>query len=194
MSGNGRGGFNNMTKKVIIIGGGPAGMQAALSLAAGGLRPVIVERSGALGGKLRDWHRLFPSMTPAAEVLGEMTGRLAEAKIDVMLHTEVETLSPGGVTLAGDKTLPADAVIIASGFDIFDARLKEEYGYHVYDNVYTTVDIERMLNHGKVALHGLSLQAIVNLPYSGATTAQSFLPSRLHCCSQHWQNGLNIHL
>ncbi|MDR2882871.1 MAG: FAD-dependent oxidoreductase, partial [Alistipes sp.] len=138
--------------RIVVIGGGVAGMQAALSLAANGLRPVIVERGGAVGGKLRDWHKLFPTMTPAAEVLEGMTARLARAGVEVMLNTEVETLSPEGVTLAGDKTLPADAVIIASGFDVFDARLKEEYGYHVYDNVYTTVDIERMLNHGKVAL------------------------------------------
>ena len=127
-------------------------MQAALSLKAGGIEPVIVERSGAVGGKLRDWHHLFPSMTPAAEVLEGMTARLGEAGIEVMLHTEVEGITDKGVTLAGGKTLAADAAIIASGFDIFDARLKEEYGYHVYDNVYTTVDVERMLNEGKVAL------------------------------------------
>jgi heterodisulfide reductase subunit A len=128
-------------------------MQAALSLAADGLKPVIIERSGAVGGKLRDWHCLFPSMTPAHEVLDRMTGRLAEAGVEVMLHTEVEGITDGGVTIAGGRTLAADAVVVASGFDLFDARLKEEYGYHVYDNVYTTVDIERMLNHGNVALH-----------------------------------------
>ncbi len=144
--------FINEMNKIAVIGGGPAGMQAALSLAADGLKPVIVERSGALGGKLRDWHRLFPSMTPAHEVLERMTERLTEAGVEVMLHTEVEGICPGGVALAGGKTLAADAAIVASGFDIFDARLKEEYGYRVYDNVYTTVDIERMLNEGGVAL------------------------------------------
>ena len=142
-----------MKNKVVIIGGGPAGMQAALSLKAAGMKPVIVERSGATGGKLRDWHKLFPSMTPASEVFGELHAAIEGAGIEVMLHTEVEGITPDGVVLSGDKQLAAEAVIVASGFDIFDARLKEEYGYHIYDNVYTTVDIERMLNKGSVALH-----------------------------------------
>ena len=142
-----------MSSKVIVIGGGPAGMQAALSLKTAGLEPVIIERSGELGGKLREWHHLFPTSTPACEVLEKFEGDLRAAGIEPLLHTEVERISDAGVVLPGGKTMDADAVIVASGFDIFDARLKEEYGYKIYDNVYTTVDIERMLNNGKVALH-----------------------------------------
>ena len=48
-----------------------------------------------------------------------------------------------------DRTrLDADAVIVASGFDLFPAEMKEEYGYGLYDNVYTTVDLERMFREG----------------------------------------------
>ena len=39
-------------KKVIIIGGGVAGMQAAVSLSRRGVKPVIVERERNLGGKV----------------------------------------------------------------------------------------------------------------------------------------------
>ncbi len=130
-------------KKVIVIGGGPAGMQAALALHTAGLKPVIVERSNALGGKLRDWHHLFPSGTPAKDVLEDFERKLKEANIEVQLNKEIDNI----------EKLKADAVVVASGFDIFDARLKEEYGYKIYDNVYTTVDVERMLNKGEVALH-----------------------------------------
>ena len=44
-----------------------------------------------------------------------------------------------------------DEIEEASGFTLFDASIKEEYGYGIYDNVFTTVDIERMLNEGRVA-------------------------------------------
>ena len=43
-------------------------------------------------------------------------------------------------------------MVVCSGFDLFDATLKEEYGYGIYDNVITSADLERMMNNGKVAL------------------------------------------
>ncbi len=138
-------------KRVIIIGGGVAGMQTALRLAEEGVEPLIVEKEAELGGKLRGWHRLFPSFTPASEVLGELRSRVARRGIEVMTSTEVKAVEAGAVTLVDGRRIEGDAVTICSGFDLFDARIKEEYGYGIYDNVFTSVDIERMLNEGRVA-------------------------------------------
>jgi len=38
------------------------------------------------------------------------------------------------------------AIIVASGYNLFDARKKEEYGYGVYDNVITGLMLERLLS------------------------------------------------
>ena len=138
-------------KKTIIIGGGAAGMQTALRLSELGIEPLIVEKEADLGGKLRGWHALFPSFTPAEEVLAELRRRIEEKKIAVRTHTEVQSITPRSVTLADGTTLPCDAVVLASGFTLFDAAIKEEYGYGLYDNVFTSVDIERMLNEKRVA-------------------------------------------
>lgn len=50
-------------KRVVIIGGGIAGMQAAVTLSEMGIASVIVEKEERLGGKLNRWDRLFPTMT-----------------------------------------------------------------------------------------------------------------------------------
>ena len=126
-------------------------MQTALRLAEQGVSPVIIEKEAERGGKLRGWHVLFPSFTPAQEVLTELRRRVNESGIEVMTSTEVAGFTKESVTLADGRTLPCDSVVVASGFTLFDASIKEEYGYGIYDNVFTTADIERMLNEGRVA-------------------------------------------
>ncbi|MEE9474322.1 MAG: CoB--CoM heterodisulfide reductase iron-sulfur subunit A family protein [Candidatus Hydrothermarchaeaceae archaeon] len=43
-------------------------------------------------------------------------------------------------------TLNVGTIIVATGFKVFDARRKEEYGYGVYDNVITGLEFERLIN------------------------------------------------
>ncbi len=139
-------------KQVLIIGGGVAGMQTALHLQQAGLRPLILERESEPGGKVRNWHRLFPSFTPAEEVVGALTEAVRAAGIEIRTNCMVEQLTPNGVHLAGGEQLTADAIVVATGFSLFDARIKEEYGYGIYDNVITSADLEAMMNRGKVSL------------------------------------------
>lgn len=126
-------------------------MQTAISLKARGAHPVIIEREERLGGKAAGWHRLFPTFTPAAEVLSPLIKEIDASGIEVRAGAEVESLTERGAVLKGGERIEGEAVVVCSGFDLFDAKVKEEYGYGIYDNVFTTVDIERMLNEGKVA-------------------------------------------
>ena len=54
--------------------------------------------------------------------------------------------------------LTVRAIIIATGYKIFDARRKSEYGYGRYPNVITNLDLERLLNaSGPTAGHIMRL-------------------------------------
>ena len=126
-------------------------MQAALRLSEQGAEPLIIEKEAELGGKLRGWYVLFPTFTPASEVLSELRRRVQERGIEVMTSTEVSGFTRQSVTLADGRTLPCDSVVVASGFTLFDATVKEEYAYGIYDNVITSADLERMFAEGRVA-------------------------------------------
>ena len=140
-------------KHIIIIGGGVAGMQCALTLSRQGIASTIIEKQSDMGGKLRNWHVLFPTFTPADDVLSTLRHKLSSAQnITIKTGCEATKISPQSVTLASGEELKCDAVVIATGFTLFDARIKEEYGYGIYDNVVTSADLEQMFNKGEVRL------------------------------------------
>ena len=49
-------------KRALVIGGGIAGIQAALDLAASRIRVTLVEKSPALGGRMAQLDKTFPTM------------------------------------------------------------------------------------------------------------------------------------
>lgn len=138
-------------KRVIIIGGGIAGMQCALQLAHPERQILLLERDASLGGKVRGWHALFPTFTPAEEVLHPlMEAVAAHPMIEVRTECAVQRVDAHAVTLCSGEVLACDAVVVAAGFTLFDARIKEEYGYGLYDHVYTSADIEQMLREDRL--------------------------------------------
>ena len=93
---------------VAVIGGGPAGMQAAITLAERGFKPVIFEKSDTLGGTLNiaDKPPLKDKITKMAASMGS---QLAALGVEVRFETEV---TPETVKAA----LPdAAGVIVACG-------------------------------------------------------------------------------
>lgn len=127
-------------------------MQTALELKSRGIEPVIVERDIELGGKARGWHKLFPSFTPASDIMRPLADRIRAERVRCFYGQEVTSIASDGVMLRSGERIPADAVVVATGFTLFDAHRKQEYGYGLYDNVITSVDLERMMNSGKVLL------------------------------------------
>ena len=99
-----------------------------------------------------------------------MRHRLAKAEsVTIKTGCEAVKITPKCVTLSTGEELTCDAVVIATGFTLFDARLKEEYGYGIYDNVVTSADLEQMFNKGEVRLtSGLTPRRIAILHCVGS--------------------------
>ena len=91
-------------RRVLVVGGGPAGMEAARLAAARGHDVVLCESSDGLGGRLRYAAQTY---APNADVLRWLTGQVAKSAVEVRLGT---TVDPGLV-----RSLGAEAVIVATG-------------------------------------------------------------------------------
>lgn len=133
-----------MKNNVLIIGGGPAGMEASAQLQRLGYNVILVEREKALGGHLAHWDRLFPEGIPASRPLEVLMKSMNGVKC--FTDTEIQSINrldkSFNVILSNGITVLADAVLVACGFDLFDAARKEEYGYGIYDHVITNADLE----------------------------------------------------
>jgi heterodisulfide reductase subunit A len=132
-------------KRVIIVGAGPAGLVAASNLSLLGHEVTILEKEKDLGGKIRRWHTLFPDGKPAQEVVNLLNNKMTsnirvvtEAKITDIIRESGEYV----FKVNNRAVYSADAVLLTVGYDLFDARKKEEYGYGIYDNVITSADLE----------------------------------------------------
>lgn len=104
---------NGGGRVVAIIGGGPAGMQAALTLKDRGYAPVIFEKEAQLGGQLNVADK--PILKEKLQAYKEsLIYRVEHSDIDVRLNTaasiaEVKKLDPAGVFIAtgGTPLVPA---------------------------------------------------------------------------------------
>ncbi|MBI3363086.1 MAG: CoB--CoM heterodisulfide reductase iron-sulfur subunit A family protein [Chloroflexi bacterium] len=157
---------------ILIIGGGPAGLEAARLIGDLGQRAVVVEKRDALGGTpiYEHYAALTHNFRDAEEAMNELIAAAkANPTVDIRLSSEVVSCSGaagdfrvklaksgnpaaganGGAGVAGEE-INAGAIIVATGFQHFDpGRETQMYGYYEYDDVITLADAERMLKENK---------------------------------------------
>jgi len=160
-----------VTSAALVIGGGIAGLQAALDVADAGYQVYLVEKEAALGGHIAEFPRTFPTLDDVQALLAEIADRVENhANIEVLTNSrvaqvdgyignfrvQVESRSNGSGALPTSE-LAVGAIVVATGFDSFDASQKPEYGYGVYDRVITGPELERRLSESSADAEGSPL-------------------------------------
>ncbi len=151
------GGRTPVERRVLVLGGGPAGLAAAETVAAAGLGVVLVEASGRLGGRALDLGRSFPDGGAVGPWLaGRVRAVTADPRIEVLTGASLEILggSPGRFeatvsTRSGEARRTVGAVVVATGYAPYRPDAPDdgrpELGYGRYPGVVTQEELERQL-------------------------------------------------
>jgi 2,4-dienoyl-CoA reductase (NADPH2) len=93
-------------RRVLVVGGGPAGMMAAVTAARRGHEVTLMERQPLLGGQLR-LAGASPGREELQTIIEDLAAQLEEQRVEVLLETEA---TPEAV-----KELAPEAVVLATG-------------------------------------------------------------------------------
>jgi heterodisulfide reductase subunit A len=129
--------------RALVVGGGVAGLRAALDLARFGIEVVLVERSEALGGNVLRLGRTYPTEEPGRVLVERLVaGVRTEPLVDVRLRTEVTDVqgyvgdfqvtlraaAPEGNGSPASEEIDVGAIVLATGFRDYEPAAGE-YGF-----------------------------------------------------------------
>jgi heterodisulfide reductase subunit A len=145
-----------LVKRALVIGGGIAGMQAALDVADAGYPVVLIERARHLGGRMAELSGLYLNLNPASDPLqGKIDAVMDHPNIQVL--TDAEVVEVGGyvgnfivkVEQQADDVVPytfdIGAIVVATGYDLYSQEHLGEYGGGRYPDVIDGLQLEEML-------------------------------------------------
>jgi heterodisulfide reductase subunit A len=143
----------------LIIGGGIAGISAALEIGDSGKKVFMIEKSDKLGGHLAEVDLTFPYLHSADQILKPLVKKVTtHPNIEVFLKTQIDEVF-GYVGNFETKIVPDKGeeielkfgnIIVATGLKPFDPGGIVNYGYRKLQDVITSLEFEQMLKKGKI--------------------------------------------
>lgn len=153
-------------KECSIIGGGMAGMTAALALADRGFKVKLMEKNERLGGLLNKLHKIAPTDEVASEIIKDKINLVTQHEnIEVYTKTKLEDIKGyvGNFKIKVRKNalreeFGASTIIVATG--IREVEPTGLYGYGNYPKVVTLLQFEELLKSN--GLKGVNDIVIIN--------------------------------
>jgi heterodisulfide reductase subunit A len=182
-----------ITRAGLVIGGGPAGMEAALGLANQGYQTYLVEKKGFLGGHARKLNHTWRGEA-VQPYLDDLVKKVENhPKVQVFLNSEVSDVKgfvgnfTSTISTEGRDT-PVDhgAAIIAMGGHSFKPK---EYLYGENPRVMLSLDMDQAMREKNPLVTGARTAAFIQCV--GSRQPERPYCSRV-CCSHSVENALAL--
>jgi heterodisulfide reductase subunit A len=182
-------------KRALVVGGGLAGMTAALGFAEQGFEVSLVEREAELGGNMRHIHYTLSGQDPQAflqELIDKVKGHHSIQVItnaEVVDHEGIQGNFSTGLMIAPAMTyrkIEHGVAVLATGGEEYKPQ---EYLYGEHPSVLTQLELEERIATGE--LDPKTLGRIVMIQCVGSRTEERPSCSRI-CCSVAIKNALKL--
>jgi len=180
-----------LTKRALVIGGGIAGITAALDIANGGYEVVLVEKEDHLGGHVMELSATFPTLeSPRDYLLPRIKELINNPNVHLYLNSEVESVTgyvgSFNVKIRQNAKIIEEeigAIVTAPGFDLLP---REKLPVFPYDpDIVDGLQFEKILSSGEIKRpsDGKVPQDIVFVQCAGSRDQEHGMPycSRV-CC------------
>jgi heterodisulfide reductase subunit A len=145
-----------LVKRGLVIGGGIAGLEAALELGDAGYPVVLVEKAEHLGGRMAELSGLYLNFNASPDLLQRKIAAV-ESHPNIQVLTGAEVTEVAGyvgnfvvkVEQNAGETVPYSfdigAIVVATGYELYDQGGLGEYGGNRYPDVIDGLQFEEML-------------------------------------------------
>jgi len=170
----------------VVVGGGLAGMTAALDIADQGYPVHIIEKEGQLGGNLVKIHHKEGDRKPK-EFMSELIGKVRDSK-NITVHLSTDVKEVGGFVgnfkiKTTDGEIETGTIIVATGANEYKPS---EYLYGQDKRVVTQLELEKQLDE-----QTLKAKKVVMIQCVGSRNEEVPYCSRV-CCSNAVKNAIDI--
>ena len=143
------------TQRTLVIGGGVAGLRAAIGLADIGLGVFLVEREAVLGGWVGTFGAMYPTGKDGKELIAELVEGIRQ-RPSIRVFTEAEMISKAGtfgnyevgIRVGGADpvmlTVEVGSIVVTTGVDTYEPEVGE-YGYGI-DGVVTLPEFKALID------------------------------------------------
>jgi heterodisulfide reductase subunit A len=197
-----------LLQSALVVGGGIAGMTAAVALVRQGFETHLVEKDWQLGGLLNRLDEITPANIPAHQLIQTKSREVIESGVHVYMGTTIEQI--GGVVgnfhahLSNGENLEVGAIVVATGSLPYNpiefgyrptlesvtaqkpvAKPFEEETTSVHADVITNLELERLLEKGVPTAEHITFVACVG-------SRQGNMGCSRYCCTSMIRQALRL--